>query len=125
MVVTIYDDASHGTDLLLTYTRTPLMCRELTICHLSNTPCNTPVRLYWFSTFMDEESEAQKDNRLAQSQYTHSSSVLEPIFLLQFSTVTLTPDLFLLYPVTLSLKILQTPLAFTLCHGLCPAQFLL
>ena len=74
---------------------------------------------------MDEESEAQKDNRLAQSQDTHSSSVLEPIFLLPFSTLTLTPDLFLLCPVTLSLKILQTPLAFALCHGLCPTQLLL
>lgn len=82
------------------------------------------MRLYGFSTFMDEESEAQKDNWLAQSQYTHSSSVLEPVSLLPFSTITLTPDLFLLYPVTLSLKILQTPLALTLCHG-CFVVFLI
>ena len=124
MVVTIYDDASHGVNfLLLTYTRTYPLCAE-------NSPyavylTHTPVRLCWFSTSMDEESEAQKDNRLAQSQDTHSSSVLEPIFLLPFSTLTLTPDLFLLCPVTLSLKILQTPPAFALCHGLCPTQLLL
>ena len=127
VIVSIYGDASHGVNLLLlTYTRAYQLCAEyspyaIDLTHSLQHPCETVLFFHFYG-----RGVRGPERQSACPEPAHIQLIcVDPIFLLPFSTIALTPDLFLLNPVTLSLKISQAPPAFTLCHGLCPARFLL